>query len=112
MIVLTDVQKAEWIIALRGGEYVQGLRQFRVYDSGICLHCAFGVLADIHPQMTFKGGGTLIDVEFESGTEADDDAWSDLICKIADDNDGGMSFNEIAVHLEQGKYDHLIPTGD
>lgn len=118
--------KAEWIAALRSGEYVQGKDYLRTKgnDDGKVKHCCLGVLCElavkhgvIGPAVYAGGGaydfgGTVFKLPpavmdwagIESLTAIYGDVpLSDLdACnELTQDNDSGKSFNEIADIIEK-----------
>lgn len=101
--------KAKWLEALRSGEYQQGRRSLHADGS----YCCLGVLCDISNLDTWKhrvdGIYAYFDCEgFLPSTVAD---WAGLesrgaygdeeVNHLAEDNDNGKSFLEIADIIEE-----------
>lgn len=124
--MLTKEQKAQWVKALRSGEYVQGKDYLKRVDTdGITKHCCLGVLCDVlgMPNRVTPTGitvflrnrestipehilGTLTGTSVGSFKSLNMPELYGLSC-LTEVNDKGYSFNSIADHIEQ----HL-PTSD
>lgn len=121
--------KAEWVAALRSGEYKQGAGQLAyVSPNGNASYCCLGVLCDLLAQqgrisqrtrIHDEGGGS---VYFKSHGEEDEDTgvlpkgvaklvglgvdnpavlYGGTLTDLASLNDGGASFKEIADLIER-----------
>ncbi len=96
--------KQKWIEALKSGKYRQGREALRDSDND---YCCLGVLCDLVDPNGWSAGA--LDDVFIHGT---DDAWPGLSVlgpanlglrdaeKLAEMNDSGSSFAEIADHIE------------
>ena len=100
--------KAKWIAALRSGKYAQVQGQLRQKPVGFC---CLGVLCDISPEIEWDGEMAFFEKESGPDVEWDDSMLpagfrrhvgiSDEAQKIlAEMNDGGSSFDEIADCIE------------
>lgn len=120
----------KWLEALRSGNYEQG--KARLWTAGSNSYCCLGVLSKIQGRLTDNGfdgsncytladsnprypelrsnGGLPKEVYFKTDLEGTDEHYTSL----ADLNDSGMSFKEIAELLELVFYhvDETQPTND
>lgn len=104
--------KAQWLAALRSGEYTQGRGQLSLEVEGVMHHCCLGVLCNLQRRLVKIGSlaydGTLVSasalilsrdnpVYFLTYFIASMDGAE---CTLADLNDRGTSFAEIADIIE------------
>jgi hypothetical protein len=101
---VTDAIKARWVEALRSGRYQQGTGLLRKDDA----YCCLGVLCDLvepenwerYPSGTYgqrvHDGNNLLPGHIASLTKIDQNSQWDL----ANMNDRGKTFAEIADHIE------------
>ena len=87
--------KANWLAALRGGNYCQTTGQLRREDEDGVSHCCLGVLGEVCGIPFVPGNGYLWE-DGEQGQLLDFEEQD----KLADMNDGGKSFTEIADYIE------------
>lgn len=98
--------KEAWLKALRSEKYAQGYGQLcRTGDDGVDHFCCLGVLIDIAADgdwrltqkgWTFKGQRCIPPAAFLDEVGLD---W-DLSNELAEDNDEGLSFKQIANKIE------------
>lgn len=95
--------KAKWIAALRSGEYKQGT--VHLYNESNDSYCCLGVACFLHNGIRPKGSGfmpsgesgyTVLPAAINGGLTSNHAAY-----RLADMNDRGDSFNEIADWIEE-----------
>ena len=123
--------KTKWLAALRGGTFTQGRRFLKVVEDGQTVHCCLGVLCELFAQETKAGewkpdpDDAAIQIFHPASVDAIPDSailpravadWaglefrnpdvqqspgSDITVSLANLNDAGKSFEEIADRIEQ-----------
>ena len=113
--------KDAWVAALRSGKYVQGQGQLCMMQDGKFVHCCLGVLSALAVEagivseapssdgMVLYGpvGGTAVggylpsEVKTWAGLQRQNPAFGGRI--LSHLNDDGVSFAEIAAHIEQNE---------
>jgi hypothetical protein len=86
--------KQKWCSALRSGKYEQG--QGLLHDPNDNTYCCLGVLRELTGLP--KAGEDLEYLDYEKANEIG--LSSDSQCELADQNDDGHSFEEIAAYIE------------
>lgn len=99
--------KKAWLKALRSDDYNQGVGQLcRTGDDGVDHFCCLGVLIDIAADgdwrltqkgWTFEGQRCMPPADFLNEVGLD----GSLSNELADDNDNGLSFKQIAGKIER-----------
>jgi hypothetical protein len=90
--------KAQWVEALRSGEYQQGSGMLKYYDDEIdeARFCCLGVLCDI------LGHEPGVDQQYPSGSVLDEVGLLGSYAKVlAHFNDKGDSFEQIADYIQE-----------
>jgi hypothetical protein len=99
--------KKKWVEALRSGEYEQGRDDLRTEDGS---YCCLGVLCDLHSKESgqlwqdaiYRTGFSYLDSSTYSPYEVNQ--WAGLKAKeslkLAEMNDAGAPFDEIADYIE------------
>ena len=82
--------KREWIKALRSGKYRQGIKE---YVSVGGTFCCLGVLLHIEGRITENPSPARLRIAGLMGKDA---------CALADLNDSGATFEQIALCIENG----------
>ena len=112
--------RADWIAALRSGDYEQGKGQLReTADDGTTTFCCLGVLCNLHAIANPKIAAKELNTEayfFNSGYLSPVvEAWAGIdgnggeygprdlfgTRSLANDNDNGKSFKQIALIIER-----------
>lgn len=113
--------KADWIAALRSGDYIQGRGQLRETDlsTGATSFCCLGVLCNLHaiahPKIAAAQSTKDSYMQMTSYLPPSVEIWSGLSDKagvyghrvgpsvgsLANDNDNGKSFEQIAGIIER-----------
>jgi hypothetical protein len=103
--------KAEWIKALRSGDFRQGVQALKRSENGKFNYCCLGVLQEINGRMKDRPITTLaVSRIFSSITHSctsltlEDNRYYDIpshdISMVITMNDGGHSFADIADYIE------------
>jgi hypothetical protein len=93
-----------WVAALRSGEYRQGAGRLKATVQGEGQYCCLGVLADLAVKAkvikTFKGHAAFPSKKVIkwAGLNSVDGSYADR--SLANENDGGNSFKQIARIIE------------
>lgn len=108
--------KGLWIEALRSGDYVQGRDCLKATTADGTTHCCLGVLCEVADIPFIEEDKNRYGVDYAIKGDADgfnNDAFlpvnllkefgltNEQQIELADMNDGGMTFSEIADHIEQ-----------
>ena len=115
--MLNRTELKAWTDALRSGDYIQGHEKLKqINQDGSCSHCCLGVLCEIEgvPQEKFgyffKFGKSSTYLPDNLACKfGDEEGMFDLIGmpflrgfnSVAQANDAGVSFSEIADHLDK-----------
>lgn len=115
--MLTKQELLSWTNALRSGEYTQGQERLKTINpDGSCSHCCLGVLCEIQgvPQKKFEDcyrfadAGCYLPTSIALEFGSDEGVFADLgmpflggFNSVAQANDEGVSFAEIADHLDK-----------
>jgi hypothetical protein len=110
-----------WVVALRSGDYEQGMRRLRVVDEGKSKWCCLGILAEVFDSSRWSpepmdwtalywddhsahSAGLTTDLRLAIGADDSLVKLSESIggkCTLAGLNDVGMPFSEIADVIEE-----------
>ena len=109
--------KADWIAALRSGDYIKGRGQLRETDlsTGATSFCCLGVLCNLHaiahPKIAAaqsvndaymqRSDYLPTSVEIWADLSGTDGAYRTSTDSLANDNDAGKSFEQIAGIIER-----------
>ena len=115
--MLTKSELKAWTDALRSGEYTQGQERLKTINpDGSCSHCCLGVLCEIEglPQerfglsLRFINSGTYLPDGLALKFGSDEGVFEEIgmpflagFNSIAQANDNGVPFSEIADHLDK-----------
>lgn len=98
--MLTEMQKEQWLKALRSGRFDQGVDYLASVMGDSTQYCCLGVLAEVNDMFTGRFGGTKsVGNKYSTLPESVLDLETQL--KLAEMNDGGMPFDEIADWIEE-----------
>lgn len=103
--------KREWVKALRSGEYEQAQRAMCVWNGKKFAFCCLGVLADISVDGEWElSKGVRYEIRGSCSTSMPKHTLRNAVGLSEEDadvlanmNDDGKSFNQIAAHIERRK---------
>lgn len=93
----------DWIVALRSGEYRRDIYHLATPAGFCCLGVACEVYKRTHPEFTYKAENSYLpaEVQLALGLKTEDGKFNPLSrASLANMNDCGASFNEIADKIE------------